>query len=135
MQNEIACKVYYSTPPLAATLACTFTPPAFSCSQIRLLLVDLWPSQLTIYKNVFNLCSFPNLAGLRYRQVRRGFQEVVVCGLYRGGKIYFHPNDDVVLQETDKEILSDAPMDDRNRASSLVGQGKLKNDQVSHGVF
>ncbi|GFZ08785.1 ion channel POLLUX-like protein, putative [Actinidia rufa] len=222
--------------PFSCSLSLTKSFERAAASKARAIIIlptkaDRYEVDTNAFLSVLALQPLPHMASVPT------IVEAVVCGLYRGGKIYFHPNDDEVLQKTDKvlfiapvhgkkkpqlaypnvvgeenmiadnlgvveknadspnpalemikmrlqnivkrpsksgskasdwslgskecvlmlgwrpdivqmieeydnylgpgsvlEILSDVPLDDRNRASNLAGQSKLKNVKVSHRI-
>lgn len=75
-------------------------------------LVKVYRQLLDPARHVFNLYNYPSLAGLSYEKVRRAFPEAVVCGLYRG-KMYFHPKDSLLLEDTDKLLMIASPKSEK----------------------
>ncbi|XP_039779842.1 putative ion channel POLLUX-like 2 isoform X1 [Panicum virgatum] len=100
------------------------------CSRQKGLL-KIYKHLLNQHKNVFNLFSLTELGGMKYMDVRRKIHDAVVCGIFRSGKIYFHPSDDEVLKETDKLLLI-APVRRRRRPQYTLLSGPKETQTSSH---
>ncbi|KAM0822879.1 hypothetical protein ACQ4PT_071227 [Festuca glaucescens] len=68
-------------------------------------LLKIYRHLLNSRKNIFSLFSIPEVGGIKFKDVRRKIQDAVVCGIFRSGRIHFHPSEDTMLKETDKLLL------------------------------
>lgn len=100
------------------------------CSRQKGLL-KIYKHLLNQRKNIFNLFSLPELGGIKYMDVRRKIHDAVVCGIFRSGKIDFHPSEDELLKETDKLLLI-APVRGRGRPQFTMSNVPKETQTSSH---
>ncbi|KAL6649271.1 hypothetical protein ACP70R_013495 [Stipagrostis hirtigluma subsp. patula] len=86
---------------------------------------------IVVEENIFNLFSLPELGGMKYMDVRRKIHDAVVCGIFRSGRIHFHPSEDELLKETDKLLLI-APAHGRRRPQYTVLRAPEGTQTSSH---
>ncbi|GAQ92049.1 hypothetical protein KFL_009110030 [Klebsormidium nitens] len=68
-------------------------------------LIDVYRKLMDHEDEVINIRNYPQLARVKYRDVRRGFTEAVICGIIRDGHVHFHPKDNVKLEGMDKLMV------------------------------